>query len=98
MRHYETETVPATTREKLAKTTCDLCGAEAKEGNWESSSYEVNEVEIEVTVRQKDGDNYPEGGWGTDYTVDMCPDCFKNKLIPWLESQGCKAERKEWDW
>lgn len=97
MRKFEkkTETVE---REVLVETTCDLCGAVAKSGNWESSTYEVAEVEVEVTVHQKDGVSYPEGGNGTEYTADICPDCFKNKLIPWLESQGCKAKRKDWDW
>lgn len=80
----------------LVETTCDLCGVVAKHGRWESSVYEVNETDIEVTVRQKDGDSYPEGGSGTKYIVDMCPKCFKEKLIPWLESQGCKAEREDW--
>ena len=98
MRHYETVTIPAKTDKRLAKTTCDLCGKEAKHGNWESSSYDVNETEIKVTVRQKDGCSYPEGGYGTDYTADICPACFKNKLIPWLESHGCKTKRVEWDW
>lgn len=23
-------------------------------------------------------------------TFDICPDCFKSKLIPWMESQGVK--------
>lgn len=84
--------------EVLVETTCDLCGTFAKDGDWQSSIYEVNEVEVKVTVRKKDGSIYPEGGWGTSYNVDMCPDCFENKLIPWLESQGCKTEREEWGW
>ena len=84
--------------EILVETTCDLCDKVAKEGHWESSSYEVNETEIEVTVRQKDGHSFPEGGSGEEYVVDMCPGCFKEKLIPWLESQGCKAKIKEWLW
>ena len=98
MRHYIKKVVPAKEVEEHTKTTCDLCGKEAMRGDWESSSYEVNETEIEVTVRQKDGRCYPSGGGGTQYQVDMCPDCFKNKLIPWLESQGCKAEQKDWDY
>jgi len=98
MRHYETVPIPATTRKTLVKTTCDLCGAEAAHGDWESSYYEVNEVDIKVTIKQKDGHNFPEGGYGTEIMVDMCPDCFKNKLTLWLESQGCKTERTDWDW
>ena len=83
---------------ELVETRCDLCGAIAKRGDWESSIYKINKVDIRVEVRQEDGENYPEGGRGTKYQVDMCPDCFKNKLIPWLESQGCAAKREDWDW
>lgn len=85
-------------REVLVETTCDLCPAIAKKGYWESSSWEVNETEIEITVRQKDGSNSPEGGSGTEFTVDICPSCFKEKLIPWLKSQGCSDKRIDWDY
>jgi hypothetical protein len=97
MRKYEKKK-EIVDRELLIETACDLCGKVAKSGNWESSTYEVNETEITVEVRQKDGVSYPDGGGGTLYWVDMCPDCFKNKLIPWLESQGCQADRKDWSW
>lgn len=98
MRVYRTVAVPASTRQVVDKVICDLCGKQGALGTWESSSYEVEETEIQIKVRQKDGESYPETGWGTEYNVDMCPDCFKDKLIPWLESQGCTAERKDWDW
>ena len=78
--------------------TCDLCGVVAKHGNWESSVYEIAETEIEIEIRYKDGDEYPSGGSGTKYNVDICPDCFKTKLIPWLESQGATCKSEEWDW
>ena len=95
MRKHKTEMIP---HEVLVETTCDLCGTVAKRGNWKSSKYEVAESEIEVTVRQKDGELFQEIGDGTTYVVDMCPICFKKKLIPWLASQGCKAKVKEWAW
>ena len=82
--------------EILVETTCDLCGKIAKSGKWNSSTYEVNEGEIEVTVRQKDGAAYPEGGHSTEFFVDMCPECFKLKLIPWLKENGATVEEKEW--
>ncbi len=82
----------------LIETTCDLCGKIAKSGQWNSSTYEVNEVEIEVTVRQKDGSAYPEGGCGAEFIVDMCPECFKLKLIPWLKENGATVKEKEWYW
>jgi len=95
MRIYKEEKVTSIV-EKLVETKCDLCGKIASRGDWESSSYEVNEVEIEVVVRQKDGSSYPDGGCGTNYIVDMCPECFKTKLVPWLESQGATCKRVEW--
>ncbi len=96
MRHYTEKMRPATMYKSLEKTTCDLCGEEACSGEWDTSVYEVNETDIEVTIKQKEGYEFPEGGSGTTYQVDMCPECFKDKLIPWLEAQGCKAVRKDW--
>ncbi len=95
MREYK-EQVETVKRKVLIKTTCDLCGGIATHGEWESSSYMFDETEIEVTVRQKEGSSFPEGGSGTQYNVDMCPKCFKEKLVPWLESQRCSAKTEEW--
>jgi hypothetical protein len=98
MRHYEKVKVPEKTVEKHIKTTCDICNKEATNGGWETSSYEINETEVRVEVRQKDGNSYPGSGWGEQFCADICPECFKGKLIPWLKEQGCKAEVEEWDW
>ena len=51
-----------------------------------------------VEVRQRQGVSYPEGGSGTEIEVDLCPTCFKEKLVPWLRSQGATIEEKEWEW
>lgn len=98
MKHYLKKLTPAKEITVLDNVACDLCGKIAKSGDWGSSLWEVNETEIEMTVRQKDGISFPEGGHGTKYEVDICPDCFNTKLIPWLESQGCNAKRDDWDW
>jgi hypothetical protein len=87
--------------EYLVEQTCDLCGAVAKHPDaWGDTggSYGVDETEIKVTVRQKEGDSYPDGGSGTEFHVDICPNCFKTRLVPWLLSQGAKIEEKEWEW
>ena len=97
MRRYETK--PRTgTYEELVETKCDLCGIEAKAGNWDSSSYGINETEIEVKIKQRKGEAFPECGHGTEFMVDMCPDCFQNKLIPWLISQGAEITQRNWEW
>jgi len=97
MRNYVEETVEIT-RTTLKQITCDLCGREAKKGHWDSSIYSVNETDIEVTIKQKEGDTYPESGSGTEIIVDLCPTCFKERLVPWLNSQGASIEEKEWDY
>ena len=97
MRVYETKQI-SYEKKDLPITKCDLCGVAAKQGWFAYSEWEVNETELRVCVRQKNVHSYPKGGWGTKYEADICPDCFKNKLIPWLESQGCKTKEEEWGW
>ena len=87
-----------TTHQWLEQVTCDLCGATGKGEDWGSSTWEVNETTIEITVHHKEGESYPEAGWGTEYTIDLCPTCFVNRLVPWLRSQGAKIEAVPWEW
>ena len=96
-RIYKTETV---TREieTLDEIRCDLCGAVGKDGTWERGVWEVNNTTVEVAIHQKEGQSYPEGGWGTEYTIDLCPSCFVNRLVPWLQDQGADIEAIDWDW
>ena len=79
---------------------CDLCGTKASKPDhlWQGGTYDIDETEIEVTVRQKEGSSYPEGGVGTEIIIDLCPACFKNRLVPGLRSQGAKIEERDWDW
>jgi len=81
--------IPAKTEIQVIGATCDMCRNRIKEG-----LYEVNEV----TINHKKGQDYPEGGSGTEITIDMCGECFETKLIPWLAGQGIKPEIKEWSW
>jgi len=90
MKAYKKETVE---REFLDKTICDLCGEEGGH-DWSRSCFKVSETIILL----KEGERYPEAGWGTKIEIDICPKCFKTKLVPWFESQGMKVEEKEWSW
>jgi len=98
MRHYETKTV-AVERRVCVSITCDLCHR-TQEGTdrWEAAMYEINETQVQITVLQKEGSSYPDGGSGDEVVIDICPECFKGKLIPWVESHGTRVERKDWDW
>lgn len=90
--------VPARTVKRFVRRTCDLCGAESKRcDDWGSGSHDIAETEMSVTITHCSGMSYPEGGSGTTVEVDLCPKCFKDRLIPWLESQGAMIETREWD-
>ena len=58
---------------------CDICGKTYR--NWDGQ-YHKNET----IVRLEEGSYYPEGGSCEKMYVDICPDCFKEKLIPFLKS------------
>lgn len=93
MKTMKTIPVSASTREVLDCVKCELCGQTSNNEDWSPRTYEVTEPE--VTLRE--GTNYPEGGSITTTTLDICPKCFKEKLIPWFCSQGGKV-REDSDW
>lgn len=98
MQTFKKEIVPQTTRTVQVSRTCDLCGVDAKNILWGDFSCDFDETEVRVSVKQKEGTQYPEGGSGTECEIDICPKCFKDRLVPWLISQGANIERKDWDW
>jgi hypothetical protein len=93
MKIYKTVTKPATTYQEVDQIACDLCGRTTRK-RWKEDGFDA----LETEVRIKEGSSYPEGGSGTEIEFDVCPDCFKSKLIPWLEGQGAKTTVREWEW
>lgn len=85
-------------REELIGVTCDLCGREGEGASWEESLWRENQTAVYTRVSQEEGESYEDCGSGQKYVVDICPTCFKEKLIPWLISQGAKIEREYWDY
>lgn len=93
--------------EKLTKYTqtekviCDLCKREYKnDSRWtllEDNFYGDFEQK-KTNLSYKWGDYFPDGGSGYEIGIDICPDCFMSKLVPWLKSQGVIIEEKEWDY
>lgn len=96
MKLTETVTIPERTVTRETGRLCDFpgCGKRTDDGK----IYEVKESEVRVEVRLREGESYPDGGSGTEIEIDICPDCFRDKLIPWLQSQGVRTEVEEWDW
>jgi hypothetical protein len=93
MKKYEKQTRPASTFDALVETKCDLCDKTTK-NDWRENSYDATETE----VRLKTGANYPADGDGDETTVDICPTCFVQKLIPWVKSHGGTPTVKRWEW
>jgi hypothetical protein len=90
----KTVDVPATTKTVVDRITCDLCGRGLDDHYRDKrlSSYYSDDVEI----RRRQGTNYPDGGSGTESTVDMCGECWKTKFVPWLKTQGAAPRMNEW--
>lgn len=92
MRKHKTIQVPSSYLELIR---CDLCGFEAKNDNWDAYGYEFNRTKIEHEV----GTAYPENTYGVRYRIDICPACFREKLVPWLKEQGATdVEYKDFDY
>ncbi len=98
MKNYTTISIPAKIREVLVSKTCDICKEihdVYDEDSWTDDKYNILETEI----RLEEGSDYGYSGGNKEITeVDICPDCFKNHLIPWLESMGATIRKKEVDW
>jgi hypothetical protein len=94
-----TPAVPETTKTVAGGVACDLCGREGKGTTEYGGGFEWGyryEHEL-VTVSFKTGASYPEGGSGEKMRFDICPDCFKKKLVPWFAEQGVEPHVDEWD-
>lgn len=89
MKQYRTVNIPATTKNVLVKTSCDLCGSELPDQR-------ICDDIVEITHTFSSGSS--DGGWRRETSVDMCNACFHDKLIPWLESQGAECTIKDGTW
>lgn len=87
MKHHKTI---ATSRQVIDHYTCDWCGKDYKK----PSDFTVSET----TISHRTGVSYPECGDGEEITVDLCADCFQDRLVPLLEGQGCNVQVEDWDY
>jgi hypothetical protein len=86
MKHYRIKEIPATTRREETHTTCDICNADTNQ-----YGYDVDEC----TIKNEQGSRFPEGTNLDVLACDLCGECFRTKLVPWLESQGVAMQRSE---
>jgi hypothetical protein len=78
MRIMKQVVVPQRVDTRLDYAICDLCKQPIVQERY---------IEDSVKIRWRKGAAYPDYYSVTETSVDMCGACFKNKLLPWLQSQ-----------
>lgn len=91
MKHKKTITEPSYEREVVDYVTCDLCRQRLP---LSAGQYRIDEI----TVMRREGSSYPEGGSGIECEFDLCPQCWDEKLVPWMREQGGEVRISEWAW
>jgi hypothetical protein len=97
MRMCTVPAVPAKEVEEQIAIICDLCQAESPcRTHWlvGSSGYSGRTVVVSI----QDQSSFPEGGTVKRHSFDLCPKCFWEKLVPWMEQQGAKPRVMKRDW
>lgn len=105
MKIFGTKTIPAQperTETVVVGCKCDLCGADGKDGfdssKWKGCDIDKTALKMTTEVIRENGESYPEGGSKKVQWFDVCPDCWKTKVVPWFESQGAKVSEREDSW
>jgi hypothetical protein len=96
-------------QEDLVSTTCDLCGA-VKDDNtpWPEPDRQENLPNGDGLSDLVNSDGALSARWSRScfdtgevrhVTLDLCPRCVVDRVIPWLHEQGAnipEVERYEW--
>lgn len=79
---------------KIDKEYCDICEKEYRHGY----GYDCSGTTLKVKV----GDSWPEGDMRDTYELDLCVDCFLDKVKPLIEEEfncefleGCAEDTLE---
>lgn len=92
-------------RNRRVELLCDLCGKEAPnpEDRHDPWAEELDPIAARhlasTAVSMKTGKVYHGDAGETEETsVDICPECFREQLIPWLKEQGAEPRVEEAWW
>lgn len=83
-------------REEVVEFRCDLCGSLAdnpKVETWNDTSEidkkgEFTTSEMQVSLKNRTYFPWSDDVDGYNIEVDLCPKCFRDILVPFLESRG----------
>lgn len=103
MKVMETITIPpkpSETKKIVSHILCDLCGTVGHPGYSGEVEWDRNKAgdQTETAVVCKAGYASCDGGHWNTVSFHICPGCFRDKLVPWLESQGAKKTDDEIEW
>jgi hypothetical protein len=77
-------------RVESSRETCDGCGKDLAD---RESPHDATEITIEAKI----GSFYPEGDARTAYDVDVCSDCFVERIVPVLRAAGFNVRERDAD-
>lgn len=102
MKVTETVEVPAKKVVRTAYFKCELCERTTTDpDNWPTGQHMAGSGQVydilETTVELREGYSYPGDYSAGLLILDICPKCFKEKLIPWFQAQGgtVREERRD---
>jgi hypothetical protein len=92
---FEETVVPAKTEKRLVERACDICQGKADRpgtGHWEAAdTFAISRT----TVSFEEGTSFP-GDYNTEtMSFDICPTCFKDKLVKFFAMFGAKPRNHE---
>jgi len=88
-------------RQECVQRICDICGKESNvdsETSWDRGSWDVDDTIISIKVEHREGYSSSDGGSGERYDIDICPDCFKKELTPFLKTKCKNIKLEDWIW
>lgn len=78
---------------------CDLCSKTTNGPDWWTDHYtDVEETEIKIVIKGRSGTNYGTEGHGKELEIDLCPECFKQRFVAWLKSEGADIDYSEYSY
>ncbi len=76
MKKYENKLME---RRVLVEHTCDICGSDIRS----PKGFDFSEAHIEAHI----GNIFPDNPCQIHYKLDLCRDCFENKVKPLIENE-----------
>lgn len=93
-------------REVVVEFRCDLCGSVSNDPvgeTWKDTSDSDTKgsyttSEIQVSLKNRTYWPITEDTEGYNIEIDLCPKCFRDVLVPFLESKGIVVRRTNVDY